>query len=65
MRMAVKYYNKLFKEYCIADMSRYKTGQIGLRWRTQASAPADLAHLRRQQGAGEGRSEGSMPSACG
>ena len=33
--MAVKYYNKLFKEYCIADMSRYKTGQIGLRWRTQ------------------------------
>jgi len=35
VRMAVKYYNKLFKEYCIADMSRYKTGQIGLRWRTQ------------------------------
>jgi protein FRA10AC1 len=33
--MAVKYYNKLFKEYCIADMSRYKTAQIGLRWRTQ------------------------------
>ena len=35
VRMAVKYYNKLFKEYCIADMSRYKTSQIGLRWRTQ------------------------------
>ena len=35
VRMAVKYYSKLFKEYCIADMSRYKTGQIGLRWRTQ------------------------------
>ena len=35
VRMAVKYYSKLFKEYCIADMSRYKTSQIGLRWRTQ------------------------------
>jgi len=37
VRMAVKYYSKLFKEYCIADMSRYKTAQIGLRWRTQVS----------------------------
>lgn len=35
VRMAVKYYNKLFKEYCIADMTRFQTGQIGLRWRTQ------------------------------
>ncbi len=58
MRMAVKYYNKLFKEYCIADMSRYKTGQIGLRWRTQACAPASPP--RKQQGAGEGRCEGPM-----
>jgi len=34
--MAVKYYDKLFKEYCIADMSHYKSGRIGLRWRTQS-----------------------------
>lgn len=34
-RLATKYYNKLFKEYCIGDMSRYKEGKIGLRWRTQ------------------------------
>lgn len=30
-----KYYNKLFKEYVIADFSRYKSGDIGLRWRTK------------------------------
>jgi len=35
VRMAVKYYNKLFKEYCLADMSRYKEGKVGMRWRTQ------------------------------
>ena len=35
-RMAYKYYQKLFKEYCIADLSRYREGKVGLRWRTQA-----------------------------
>lgn len=34
-RVARKYYSKLFKEYCIGDLSRYKTGQIALRWRTK------------------------------
>jgi len=34
-RLAKKYYDKLFKEYCLADMSRYKEGKVGLRWRTQ------------------------------
>jgi protein FRA10AC1 len=33
--MAKKYYDKLFKEYCIADLSAFKKGKIGLRWRTQ------------------------------
>jgi len=35
-RIAKKYYDKLFKEYCLADMELYKEGKIGLRWRTQA-----------------------------
>lgn len=26
---------QLFKEYALADMSRYKEGKIGLRWRTE------------------------------
>ncbi|CAI9769720.1 unnamed protein product [Fraxinus pennsylvanica] len=34
-RLVKRYYEKLFKEYCIADMSHYKTGKIGLRWRTE------------------------------
>ncbi|EEB17248.1 conserved hypothetical protein [Pediculus humanus corporis] len=34
-KLAKQYYNKLFKEYCVADMSRYKENKIGLRWRTQ------------------------------
>lgn len=31
---AVKLYNNLYKEYCLCDLSRYKEGKIGLRWRT-------------------------------
>lgn len=27
--------SKLFKEYAIADLTRYKEGRVGLRWRTQ------------------------------
>ena len=35
VRLAKKYYSRLFREYCIADLSRYKEGQLGLRWRAQ------------------------------
>ena len=28
-------YDKLFKEFAIADLSRYKEKKIGLRWRTE------------------------------
>ncbi|RAL53883.1 hypothetical protein DM860_004354 [Cuscuta australis] len=34
-RLVKRYYDKLFKEYCIADMKHYKSGKIGLRWRTE------------------------------
>ncbi|WJX92924.1 hypothetical protein P8452_74504 [Trifolium repens] len=34
-RLVKRYYAKLFKEYCLADMSQYKSGKIGLRWRTE------------------------------
>ncbi|KAK7110137.1 protein FRA10AC1 homolog [Littorina saxatilis] len=34
-RMAKKYYDKLFKEYCLADLSRYKENKVGMRWRTE------------------------------
>lgn len=29
-RLAKKYYDKLFKEYCIADLSRYKENKVCL-----------------------------------
>jgi protein FRA10AC1 len=34
-RMARRYHAKLFKEYCIADLSRYKEQKIGMRWRVE------------------------------
>jgi hypothetical protein len=34
-KVAIKYYDKLFKEYCLADLSRHKESKIGMRWRTQ------------------------------
>ncbi|XP_076631776.1 protein FRA10AC1 homolog [Colletes latitarsis] len=34
-RLAKKYYDKLFKEYCIADLTYYKHNKVALRWRTE------------------------------
>ena len=34
-RLAKRYWDRLYKEYALADMSRYRTGEIGLRWRTE------------------------------
>lgn len=36
VRLAKRYYARLYKEYGIADLSRYKEGKVGLRWRTQS-----------------------------
>ncbi|XP_033214915.1 protein FRA10AC1 [Belonocnema kinseyi] len=34
-RLAKKYYDKLFKEYCISDLTYFKYNKIALRWRTE------------------------------
>lgn len=34
-RVAKKYWERLFKEYAVADLSRFEHGQVGLRWRTE------------------------------
>lgn len=34
-KLAKKYYDKLFKEYCIADLTYYKQNKVALRWRTE------------------------------
>ncbi|XP_029652194.1 protein FRA10AC1 homolog isoform X2 [Octopus sinensis] len=34
-RLAKRYYDKLYKEYCITDLSRYKENKVALRWRME------------------------------
>ncbi|XP_020281347.1 protein FRA10AC1 [Pseudomyrmex gracilis] len=34
-KLAKKYYDKLFKEYCICDLTYYKYNKVALRWRTE------------------------------
>ena len=34
-QQAVELYDSLFKELCLADLSAYRQGRVGLRWRTQ------------------------------
>ncbi|VDN19831.1 unnamed protein product [Dibothriocephalus latus] len=34
-RLAKRYWDRLFKEYCVADLSRYKENKLGLRWRSE------------------------------
>ncbi|XP_022691612.1 protein FRA10AC1-like isoform X1 [Varroa jacobsoni] len=34
-RLAKKYYDKLFKEYCVTDLRFYKKNKIAFRWRTE------------------------------
>lgn len=40
VRLARRYYDKLYKEYAIIDLSRHELGLIGLRWRTEAEVIA-------------------------
>lgn len=37
---AKKYYDKLYKEFAIADLSRYKERKMGLRWRSEKEVVA-------------------------
>jgi Folate-sensitive fragile site protein Fra10Ac1 len=36
VRMARRYYDRLFREYAIIDLSRCAEGLLGMRWRTEA-----------------------------
>lgn len=40
VRMSVRYYRKLFREYALADLSRFREGKLGLRWRTEREVVA-------------------------
>ncbi|XP_071546200.1 protein FRA10AC1 homolog [Panulirus ornatus] len=34
-QLAKRYFDKLFKEYCICDLSHYKENKVGMRWRIE------------------------------
>ena len=34
-RLAIRYYNRLFKEYALVDLTYYIINKIGMRWRTE------------------------------
>lgn len=40
VQLAKRYHDKLFKEYVIIDLSRYKENQFGMRWRQEAEVVA-------------------------
>ncbi|XP_050980630.1 protein FRA10AC1 isoform X1 [Labeo rohita] len=57
--LAKKYYDKLFKEYCIADLSRYKENKFGFRWRIEnevISGKADVCLGSGRSGTAQSRS---------
>ena len=45
-RVAKKYYDKLFKEYAVADLTRYREHRVGLRWRTEREVLHAKGQLR-------------------
>lgn len=44
-RISRRYYDKLYKEYAIIDLSRYESGEIGMRWRTEAEVINGKGHV--------------------
>uniref|UniRef100_A0AC35TSH1 Protein FRA10AC1 homolog n=1 Tax=Rhabditophanes sp. KR3021 TaxID=114890 RepID=A0AC35TSH1_9BILA len=34
-KLAKRYYDRLFKEYCVADLEHYEKNKIAMRWRTE------------------------------
>ncbi|XP_023304573.2 protein FRA10AC1 homolog [Lucilia cuprina] len=46
VRLAKRYYDKLFKEYCIADLSRHKENKVALRWRTEAEVVSGVGQFQ-------------------
>ncbi|KAJ3131047.1 hypothetical protein HK100_006921 [Physocladia obscura] len=44
-RIAKKYYDKLFKEFAVANLERYKEGKVALRWRTRREVVAGIGQF--------------------
>lgn len=44
-RLAARYYQKLLKEYALCDLSRYREGKVGMRWRSEKEVVSGKGHL--------------------
>jgi len=44
-KLAKKYFSKLFKEYCVCDLSRYKENKVAMRWRTENEVRIGKGHF--------------------
>ncbi|GAA5937377.1 FRA10AC1 family protein [Sporobolomyces koalae] len=44
-QLAAKYYDSLFKEFAIVNLKHWRSGQIGLRWRTEDEVLSGIGHL--------------------
>lgn len=44
-KLAKTYYDRLFKEYCLCDLSRYKEKKVGMRWRTEKELIIGKGHF--------------------
>ena len=44
VRLARRYYDELYKEYAIIDLSHYLAGLIGFRWRTEQEVVSGKGH---------------------
>ncbi|GAA5882077.1 hypothetical protein JCM16303_005592 [Sporobolomyces ruberrimus] len=44
-QLASKYYDSLFKEFAIVNLKHWRSGQIGLRWRTEDEVIQGTGHL--------------------
>lgn len=63
-RMAKRYYDRLFKEYAVADLSQHAHGRIGLRWRKESeviSGKGQFICANKSCGSTEGLSSYEVP----
>jgi len=47
--LAKKYYDKLFKEYCICDLSQWQEKKIAMRWRIDREVVSGKGNLMKEE----------------
>ena len=45
LKLALRFYDKLFREYALVDLKHYKSGQIAMRWRIEDEVIARKGEL--------------------